>query len=197
MSRDDSYSRLVLWLKVTLPLLALAILSTLFLVAETLDPEAAIPYAEVDVEQILLEQGVTRPEFSGVTEDGVTVSVAAEAIRPTGSEYRGTDLSVKRTLPAGGVVDVDSPEGTFDIVGEFAFLSGGVHLRSTTGYDVATEALRAGWGVATLETGGPVDAVGPAGSLNAGRMSLAPNDDGTGHVLVFKDGVRLIYRPGA
>ncbi len=196
MSMNDSHSRLVLWLKVTLPLLALAILSTLFLVAETLDPEAAIPYAEVDVGQILSEQGVTRPEFGGVTEDGVTVSVAAEAIRPSGPAYRGTDLTVQMTLPDGGVIDVVSPEGTFDLPGETAVLAGGVRVSSTAGYDVTTESLRAGWSVASLETDSTVEAVGPVGSLTAGRMSLTQRDDGAGHVLVFKDGVRLIYRPG-
>ena len=77
MAVADRYSRLVFWLKVTLPLVALAILSTLFFVAETLDPEAAIPYASVDVERILKEQGVTKPTFGGVTEDGVAISMSA------------------------------------------------------------------------------------------------------------------------
>lgn len=197
MARNDSYSRMVLWLKITLPLLALAILSTLFLVAETLDPEAAIPFAEVDVSQILSEQGVTRPEFGGVTEDGVTVSMAAEAVRPSGTAYRGTDLTVQMILPEGSTIDVTSPEGTFDIVGEVATLEGGVLLNSTSGYEVTTEKLRAGWSVATLEAESTVLAEGPIGTLEAGRMSLIPHSDGTGHVLVFKDGIRLIYEPGA
>ena len=45
MAATDRYSRLVFRLKVALPLVALAILSTLFFVAESLDPDAAIPYA--------------------------------------------------------------------------------------------------------------------------------------------------------
>ena len=49
MARVDRHTRLVGWLKVALPLTALAILSTLFLVARRIDPEAALPYAEVDV----------------------------------------------------------------------------------------------------------------------------------------------------
>lgn len=112
MSRADKYSRLVLWLKVALPLAALAILSTLFLVAETLDPDAAIPYAEVDVEKILQDQGITRPTFGGVTNDGVAISIAAEAVRP-GNENRsrltGTELSAKLTMPM-------EPQSTFAVL---------------------------------------------------------------------------------
>ena len=196
MSRDDRYSRLVLWLKVAFPLAALAILSTLFLVAETLDPEAAIPYAEVDVEQILREQGVTRPAFGGVTSDGVEVALGAEAVRPDGAAYRGTDLNVSLTLPAGGRITVISPEGSIDLPAEKATLGGGVSVDSTAGYRIETETLRTAWDIATLETDSTVTATGPAGDFEAGRMVLSADAEGGGHVLVFKDGVRLIYRPG-
>ena len=46
MARLDLHSRLVTWAKVALPLAALAILSTLFLLADRIDPTAAIPYAD-------------------------------------------------------------------------------------------------------------------------------------------------------
>ncbi|MXQ08315.1 LPS export ABC transporter periplasmic protein LptC [Alphaproteobacteria bacterium GH1-50] len=196
MSRDDRYSRLVLWLKVAFPLAALAILSTLFMVAETLDPEAAIPYAEVDVEQIMREQGVTRPTFGGVTQDGVQIALGAEAVRPSGAAYRGTELNVTLDLPQGGRITVVSPEGTIDVPGEAATLDGGVEVESTTGYRVETQTLRTAWSVATLETDSTVTATGPGGDIEAGRMVLSADGEGGGHVLVFKDGVRLVYRPG-
>ncbi len=197
MALNDPHSRIVLWLKISLPLLALTILSTMFLVAETHDPEAAIPYADVDVEQALSEQGMTRPEFGGITSNGVIVSLGAGAVRPAGSAFRGTDLVVQMTLPDGGVIDVTSPEGTIDLTDQSVVLDGGVQLNSTSGYEVTTETVRAGWSVTMLETDGTVDAVGPAGVLKAGKLSLAERAGGAGHVLVFKDGVRLIYRPGA
>ena len=46
-ARDNVHSRVVFWLKIILPLLALAILSTLFLFSRRIDTDQALPYAEV------------------------------------------------------------------------------------------------------------------------------------------------------
>ena len=195
MARGDTHSRRVLWLKVTLPLVALAILSTLFLVAETLDPEAAIPYADVDVDRILEDQGVTRPAFGGLSSDGVQVALAAESVRPDGTAFLGQELELQMVFPDGGTIDMTSPSGQIDMTAERAELAGGVRLASTNGYDVETDRIDAGWSVARIETAGPVTATGPVGELEAGRMVLTGGQADTGHLLVFKEGVRLVYEP--
>ncbi len=45
----DRYSRMVALLKVSLPLIALGILSTLFLVSRAVDPPMTIPFADSEV----------------------------------------------------------------------------------------------------------------------------------------------------
>jgi lipopolysaccharide export system protein LptC len=80
----DLHSRIVGWAKVILPLAALGILSTLFLFARTIDPEDAIPYAEVDVEDRIREPRLTAPTYSGVTSDGSAVTFQAVEARPAG-----------------------------------------------------------------------------------------------------------------
>ncbi|MGB4909398.1 MAG: hypothetical protein WBP15_12770, partial [Tabrizicola sp.] len=82
MARVDRHTRLVGWLKVALPLTALAILSTLFLVARRIDPEAALPYAEVDVEDLAREPRMTAPTYAGTTEDGAALTLSADEARP-------------------------------------------------------------------------------------------------------------------
>ncbi len=72
---DNTYSRVVAWLKILLPLLALAILSTLFLVARTIDPAQNIPYADVDIDEL----------------DARTADRQAELFRPD-ARRRGCDL---------------------------------------------------------------------------------------------------------
>jgi lipopolysaccharide export system protein LptC len=57
----DGYSRLVAWLKIILPLIALGILATLFLVSRTIDPSQTIPYADVDVQDLARNQRVGAP----------------------------------------------------------------------------------------------------------------------------------------
>ena len=48
-AQGNLHSRIVMILKVTLPLVALAILSSLFLFSREIDPEDAIPYADVEI----------------------------------------------------------------------------------------------------------------------------------------------------
>ncbi len=200
MATADTYSRVVLWLKVALPLAALAILSTLFFVAETLDPEAAIPYAEVDVERILREQGATAPNFGGVTADGVKIALSAAAIRPAADDrnrWTGTTLTANFDLPSGAVITLDSPEGIVDATQRQAILQGGAVLTSTTGYRVTTEQIVASFDEGTVVAEKGIVAEGPPGTITAGRMVLNRVDgDPPNHHLVFEDGVRLVYQPG-
>lgn len=195
---DNAYSRFVFWLKVLLPLAALAILSTLFLVAETFDPEKAIPYADVDVEKILREQGVTRPNFGGVTSNGVAILVAAEAVRPDPerrTRLAGTGLSAEISVPNGAVININSPVGDIDADARTATLDGGAVLESSLGYRVTTEKLIASYKTVRVESAGTVEANGPGGSIVAGQMIVERRDSDGTYVLVFKDGVRLVYQP--
>ena len=201
MAVADRYSRLILWLKIALPLVALAILSTLFFVAETLDPEAAIPYAKVDVERILREQGITRPSFGGVTESGVAIALTAESIRPdpdAEQKLKAADLAASLDLPDGSHIDVTSPEGIVDGVNQEAILQGGARLESSTGYVVQTDRIIASVRDGRIASDSKVTATGPAGEIHAGRMELTQQaGSDAGYLLVFSDGVRLIFRPGS
>ena len=197
MDAADRYSRLIQWLKIALPLAALAILSTLFFVAESLNPEAAIPYAEVDVERILREQGVTRPSFGGVTAGGIAIAVTADSVRPSPGAPQtmdGTALSATLDLPSGGHIEITSPAGRVDGTTQTAALSGGARLESSTGYTVKTDRITASVADGSVISAGGVSATGPAGDVEAGRMELRRGEDGT-YRLVFSEGVRLIYRP--
>lgn len=199
MATVDRYSRLVLWLKVALPLTALAILSTLFFVAETLDPEAAIPYAKVDVDRILREQGVTAPSFGGVTTAGVTVSLTADVIKPLeerASLFEGDTLRARLTFPSGTEVEITSPDGQVDTESNTASLQNGARLESTNGYVVTADTITALLGDGVFQAENGINADGPAGEITAGRMELKRMDtEPATYHLVFEDGVRLFYRP--
>ena len=195
---NNTYSRFVFWLKVLLPLAALAILSTLFLVAETLDPQKAIPYADVDVNRLIREQGVTSPAFGTVTESGARISMAASSVRPDESSpqrFVGEELVALVELPNGTQIDIASPAGIIDSERREAILDGGARLVTSQGYTVDTERLTTRYDIVRAETAGTVLATGPGGQITAGRMILERDAESGGYLLVFKDGVRLIYRP--
>ena len=90
--QTDRYSKMVGWLKVLLPLIALGILSTLFLLSRVVDPEAVVPFADKEIQDRLRDQQVTGPVYSGVTADGDQLSFSAEKLT-TPDIGNGTNLA--------------------------------------------------------------------------------------------------------
>ncbi|MFN3208158.1 MAG: LPS export ABC transporter periplasmic protein LptC [Roseovarius sp.] len=197
-SADNFYSRLVAWMKIILPLTALALLSTLFLISRHIDPTKSIPVADIDLEQRAHDQGATNAAFAGVTRGGDEMMIAAETARPSGQDPRlinAENVSAEMRLVSGAVVTVTSDRGDMHQSDLNASLAGNVRIDTTTGYTVATERLNARLDVLYAETPGPVSGVGPPGDLTAGRMVLTGDEEtGTAH-LVFTEGVKLVYTP--
>ena len=67
-SFDDSYSFFVAWAKTLLPIAALGMLSTIFLFSGKVDVTQSLPYAELNVAEIIREQRITKPYFTGISQ---------------------------------------------------------------------------------------------------------------------------------
>lgn len=196
---DNAWSRWVAWLKIVLPLIALAMLSSLFLVSRTIDPTAAIPFAEVDVTDRAREPRLTAPTFSGMTGDGALVTVTASDIRPDReAPGRGsaTDLAARLETPDGVVTTLRAATGRLDSgAGTFA-MTGDVVLSSEAGYRVTAPSLSGRLDATALDLTGGLRAEAPFGAITAQRMSLRPAPGAAGqYLMVFNEGVRLIYDP--
>ena len=139
----DTYSRVVAWLKIVLPLVALAILSVLFLVARTIDHAQNLPFADVDIDEITRDQRVSRPNFSSVTADGAAITLSASSARPVpGSPgiVTGDDISAGIDLPNGDRIDIRSDLAVIDTAAQLAELQGGVVVDSSDGISLRAEA---------------------------------------------------------
>ncbi|MEY4695746.1 MAG: export transporter periplasmic protein LptC [Pseudomonadota bacterium] len=197
----DGWSRLVSWLKVALPLSALAILSTLFLVSKRINPEDAIPYAEVDVEARLREPRMTAPTYAGTTRDGAALSIRAAEARPApkGSQAASaTTVTARLTTPDGRSTELVADQAQMSGAGDAITFTGAVAVAHSTGYTVQTEGLAAALGRTDFRSLAPVTADGPAGHITADAMQLTA-DPGTpgAYLLVFNGKVKLIYQPVA
>lgn len=199
MARGDLHSRLVGWLKVALPLTALAILSTLFLVARRIDPEAALPYAEVDVEDLAREPRMTAPTYAGTTQDGAALTLSATEARPEaeGAPASAAGLRLELATPDGARTELLAAKAVMEDATRQVILSGGVVLSTSSGYRLEMAEVAAKLDRTGLESRAPVVATGPAGEIRADGMALSQDNRTPGaYVLVFKGGVRLVYRPG-
>lgn len=195
----DRHTRVVGWLKVALPLLALAVLATLFLLADQIDPEAALPYAEVDVVDLSQEPRMTAPSYAGTTSDGASLTLTADEARPVAENApaQAQGLVVELATPDGGMTELRATAAKIDQAERRIILSGGVVVTTASGYRLETPEVLARMDRSGLESRGSVTATGPVGDLQAGGMLLSQDTETPGaYLLVFNQGVRLVYRPG-
>ena len=195
----DGYSRLVAVLKVALPLAALALLSTLFLLSRSVDPTRSLPFGDGELpERLRGGQVITAPFFAGQTEAGENILFSADLIRPdtAGDLTRAEGMRGQITLLSGNAVTLSSDRGAFSSDRDRAVLEGEVDVATSTGFTLRSEELRAALTELSVESPGPVSGLSPMGRLDAGAMTLS-RKPGTGEAhLLFKDGVKLLYDPG-
>jgi lipopolysaccharide export system protein LptC len=201
----DSHSRAVVWAKIVLPLAALGLLSTLFLVSERIDPAEPIPYSDVEVAELAREPRLTAPQFAGVTQDGTALTASAAAARPDASNSAdpaaefgasASDLRVQLQTAAGFSADITAGSGRFDPAAGQMTLAGTVAIRTSTGYSIETAALEISTDRTRMSAAQAVAVIAPFGKLDAGSMLMQSTTSEAPHVLVFNDGVKLIYLPG-
>lgn len=193
----DLYSRMVALLKVLLPLAALGILSTLFMLSRSVDPTANLPFSEQDVTARIRGQQVTEPFFSGTTAQGDDIIVHASTARPGGPDKpAGAENVTARIIMSDGVrIMLRANSATVPPEQDRATLTGDVHIRSTSGLVVTTQELHTSLDKVEGETPGQVEGDGPLGHITAGRMEFSAKNKGGPLHMVFKNGVKLVYDP--
>lgn len=190
------YSRLIAWLKILLPLGALALLSTIFLYSRGPDPIATIPVLTGGADPTLTEQ-IGSPFYAGTTENGQGLTLAARQARfsnPDNSGLIANDLRAVIDIRDGNRIVIDATVGQMD-EGDRLRLREGVVLDSSSGYTVRTEGLDAEIDRVAIESTSDVEAIGPGLTLSAGKLRVEENAATQDIQLLFTDGVKLIYIP--
>lgn len=200
----DGWTRLVRFLRIALPLLALALLSTVFLVARHLNPEDAIPYSDVDIADRLRDPRMTSPVYAGTTSDGADLRVTAETATPERPETDATTAvgaAAQKVLgilttPDGVQTDLRSLAAQMDITGDSVTFTGGVDLANGAGYRVQTDSMTARMDQTEVRSLAPVAATGPGTRITALEMVLKQDPTrADSYVLVFTGQVKLVYDP--
>lgn len=193
----DRYSRMIAWLKVLLPLMALVLLSTLFLLSRNVDPTATIPFAEAEIKKRLRDQQITGPFFSGSTTRGDQISFSANKMTSgqNGGETRAEDLSAQIDLASGSRVVFFADTGKVNIVSDTAVLSGNVLITTSGGYKISSDQLVSALSKLNIESPDKVVAEGPLGILTAGAMRIETSENVKNTQLIFTNRVKLLYDP--
>ncbi|MCC1491295.1 LPS export ABC transporter periplasmic protein LptC [Cognatishimia sp. F0-27] len=197
MARPDGlYSRIIAWLKILLPLAALAMLSTLFLFATDRADLPDVPFADALGSGETAREQVSAPYYSGTTDRGDVLTMTALTVIPdTDDRIRADTLSATLSFKDGSHIALNAGSAMISNQTRAAELGEGVRIDSSTGYTLTTEALTASLDRTEAESRGPVSGSSPAGTLEAGRMRIVPQGENGDVQLLFTEGVKLIYEP--
>ena len=200
--RVRAYSRAVAWMKVLLPLGALAVLAALFLSAQKKGDLTKIFTAE---ELVTLGAGLRldNPRFAGVTERGEPFAIRADWALPDSTMPRFIDLERPEgeiEMSDGRTIAAKAATGRMHRQQKILVLEGGVVLDTSDGYHVETGLIEFDLDAKTANAPGPVSGTGPRGQIDAGsfRAAAGPDDGGDGAgagQIWFENGVRLVFIP--
>jgi len=195
---DNTHSRVVAGMKILLPLVALGLLSTVFLISNTVDPSQSVPTSQIDLQKRARELGATNPSFAGVTRQGDEIRFDADIVRPdpaTPDRLTADRIVAQFRLGAGTQVDITARLAEFDQRALTAQLHGDVRMTTSTGYVIDTARLISRLDALHVLSPGTVTATGPLGDLTAGRMLLHNVAASDAAELLFSAGVKLVYQP--
>lgn len=199
--RPGFRSRLIGYLKVLLPLLAVGLLSTVFLFQTRDEIEGGITFSADDRDTMRDGLAIYNPKFSGLNINGDRFVMEASKATPDSADPQEVvllNLDGRTDYETGLSVYLKASRGIARLPEQILELSGGVHIRTSEGLEGLTNE-----GVAGLEDGSfvadtPVTLDGPMGHLEAGSMKLERvSGDGSreNQVFTFENGVKLTLEP--
>jgi lipopolysaccharide export system protein LptC len=198
--RVRAYSRAVAWMKVLLPLAALAVIAVLFVSAQKPGDLTEIFTAE---ELVALGAGVRLDNLrlSGVTPQGEPYVIRAEWALPDGAMPRFVDLERPEgeiEMADGRTVSAKADTGRMHRKQKTLVLKGAVVLDTSDGYHIETGQLEIDLDAKAAKAPGPVRGTGPGGEIDAGSFRAEAGEDGAGDGKIwFENRVRLVLIPGS
>jgi len=197
MAGGNRYSTVVSWVKLALPIAALGVLSSLFLFSNRPDPEAALPFADVDVEQLVREQRLSQPRFASTLDDGREITMVADNAAPDMRDpnlIRMDRLQAFLELSDTDNLNLTAAEGTFSLSDQMVEITGDVVMVTDAGYQLESDLMTVSTGTMHVISPGPVAAQGPGFTLTADAMEYIGAE--TEAILHFTGDVRLLYGTG-
>ena len=189
-----SYSNTVFYLKLTLVFLGLFALVLIFLSAKKLDPSTEIPFAK-DIDFATLDDGLTKPIYSSMTNSGDELRISADQIIST--QEKDTALIKSAVLR----VFSDSGSDLF-LSSDIALLNKGkknlifsknVILKTDQKIEITAPEIFTALDETLLKADGPVKGLFGSSNIEAGHLDIYREDKSSNLVISFTKGVKMVY----
>ena len=194
MPQGATYSRIVTFSKLILPLAALVVLSLMFLFSGRPDPNQALPLATQSADGQLGQQGMTNPRFAMVTGSGrelELIASSAEPIDPDTNQIFVTGVTAEITRLTGARDQITADQALWNSQTSDTLLTGNIVATTPEGYRLDTEELSINALSGDIIAPAAVLITSDGIRLEAGQMAITgPSDH---QVVHFHGGVRLLY----
>lgn len=193
------YSRTVRWMKIALPIGALALIGMVFLTGKERGGVLDVDTSTTDIAALAAGLRLENPHFTGVTDDGAPFVVTADWALPDGAVPDLVTLEAPEgeiRLRDGLVVTVTSSTGEMFRKSEQLHLKGDVVLVTSDGYRLTTEQVQLDLDQKSAIAPSRVEASGPRGAISANRVRMEGAGSGTDDVTVWFEGnVKVTFQP--
>ena len=194
------YTRLITITKVVLPLIAIGLLGTVFLVTNDEAQEGGFTFTKADLNSLESGMRIDKPRMFGSNPNGDLYNFVADALLPdslTPSLVEAQQISGEIKYQTGGNIQLSAQKAEFMLEGNQIRLSGGMLAVMSDGARVTGEGLLAELDTGKLTSNGSVSVTSPLGSIQAGnfRVELIGEGDEEKQMIWFENGVMLSFRP--
>ena len=192
-----SYSNTVFYLKLTLVFLGLFALVMIFLSAKKLDPSTEIPFAK-DIDFATLDDGLTKPIYSSMTNSGDEVRISAEQIIST--EKKDIALIKSAILRifsvSGSDLFLSSDTALLDKGKKSLIFSKNVILQTNDKMEITAPKIFTALDKTLIQADGPIKGIFGNSNIEAGKLDIFKENASSNLVISFTKGVKMVYNPG-
>ena len=191
-----SYSNTVFYLKLTLVFLGLFALVMIFLSAKKLDPSTEIPFAK-DIDFATLDDGLTKPIYSSMTNSGDEVRISAEQIIST--EKKDIALIKSAILRifsvSGSDLFLSSDTALLDKGKKNLIFSKNVILQTNDKMEITAPKIFTALDKTLIQADGPITGIFGNSNIEAGKLDIFKENASSNLVISFTKGVKMVYNP--
>ena len=201
MFQEDNYSRLIKITKITLPGIALIILSVLFLLPDKRTTIQAFDNIDKSLLKIVQKAGIDKPSFRGTLASGSNLELYANEIVPKDKKNNVieiNEITARLELDPKVGATAYATKGLINIEQQTAEMVGKVNVEGFNDITVEASDLKVFYDKAIAKTHQPVLMHGNFGMIRAGAAEFSDKSKKSeiGYVLLFSDGVKMLYNMG-
>mgnify|MGYP001201658239 FL=1 len=189
-----SYSNTVFYLKLTLFFLGLFALVLIFLSAKKIDQSSEIPFAK-DMDFATLDDGLTKPIYSSMTNSGDELRIAAEQIISTNQKDTALIKSAILRIfsESGSNIFLTSDMALINNGEKSLTLSKNVILKTSDKMEITAPKIFISLDKTLIQADGPIKGFFGTSNIEAGKLNIFKENNSANLVISFTKGAKMVY----